>query len=153
MPAAFSFLIPPGLDTTKLFKSSSDTREIITKTNSETFEDDLFSYDKTSSNCQAQAFTDNYFARQNHIYAHFRQTQASPAYFQPGYYPRSNTPQPINNQLDPIQVSHSQNIFSHYQQQQLYFNRQGSYYASWYGSTPSLRVSDTNSNRQSFYFN
>lgn len=113
-------------------------------------EDEFYSYDQ--GNCQPSS--ENFYARQNQIYANFRQAQASPAFFQPGFYPRSNTPQPQVPVTDPLQSSHSQNVFSHYQQQQqLYFNRPSNYYASWYGSTPSLRISDRNANRQSFYFN
>ena len=106
--------------------------------------------------CQSQ--TEDFYARQSQVYANFRQVQPSPAFFQPGFYQRSHTPQPQIVQ-DPLQSSHSQNVFGHYhhqqqqQQQQIYFSRQPSYYASWYGSTPSLRIPDRNANRQSFYFN
>lgn len=124
------------------------------------YEDDFCLYEHNYSDqrtCQSQ--TEDFYARQNQIYANFRQVQPSPAFFQPGFYQRSNTPQPQVVQ-DPLQSSHSQNVFNHYhqqqqqqQQQQMYFNRQSNYYASWYGSTPSLRVPERNTNRQSFYFN
>lgn len=129
-------------------ENEDETNSEIFENNENSNEDDFYVYDQNT--CQAQ--NESFYARQNQIYSNFRQTQASPAFFQPGFYPRSNTPQP--QPLQDIQSSHSQNVFGHYQQQQqVYFNRQSNYYSSWYGSTPSLRVPDRNQNRQSFYFN
>ncbi len=114
------------------------------------YEDEFYMYENSFNN------ETNFYARQNQIYNNLR-AQPSPAFFQPGFYQRSNTPQPqlsqdlINSQ---IVYNPQQNFQSHHQQQnQVYFNRPQNYYTSWYGSTPSLRIPDRNQNRQSFYFN
>lgn len=107
----------------------------------------------------------NLYARQSEIYNSYR-SHPSPAFFQPGFYPRSNATS-VQQQPDLIQSSNSQNVFSQQQQQQQqhhhhhmqyhthqpYFSKQSSYYGSWYGSTPSLRVPVRSQNRQSSYFN
>jgi hypothetical protein len=109
-------------------------------------------------------YENNVYARQSDIYNSYR-SHPSPAFFQPGYYPRTSQATPsVPQQPDLIQPSNSQNIFSQQQQQphhhhmqyhhhQPYFSKQSSYYGSWYGSTPSLRVPVRNQNRQSSYFN
>ena len=128
-------------------KASNDLSALADLEDEGDYEDEFYMYETSYNDT-------NYYARQNQIYNNLR-APASPAFFQPGFYQRSHTPQPQVVQ-DPLQPSHSQNVFlpQHYQQHQHdYFNRQQSYYTSWYGSTPSLRTPDRNLNRQSFYFN
>lgn len=78
----------------------------------------------------------------------YYRTQPSPAYFQPSYFPRSSVKSRlVAPVLDRGSNQNTQQQQQHPQQQHHYQNchqhhsyRQSGYYASWYGSAPSLRV-------------
>lgn len=125
------------------------------KVNYEFFNYD-FSENKTDKSDNKIYSDFNQFYR-NQQSCYYRATQPSPAVFQPSYFPRSATRSRMTPQPDASLPQHQHHQHNHHQacqhQHTSYLSRQAGYYASWYGSAPSLRMPTRQHNRQSLYLN
>lgn len=103
---------------------------------------------KNASNYDIYNCDQNLYSKTNPYGNVYYRSQPSPAFFQPSYLPRST----INKSKQSPDVyqyhhQHTQNCYQHPSY------RQTGHYASWYGSEPSLQLSQRNDHRQSLYFN
>ena len=126
--------------------------------NYEYFNYDFESSEKSSLDPKSIYVDASQFYGSNYSYRGGVQTNSttpSPACFQPGFFPRGApsrsrmTPQPQETGSSGPQTHHHQ---QQQQPQHSYFSRNHSgFYASWYGSAPSLRIPSSRHHRQSLF--
>ena len=133
------------------------------RVNYEFFNYDFDSSEKSVDPKSIYADSSQFYGGSNYSY----RAQNSPACFQPGFFPRTTrsrmTPQPTETTSSQHQHQHQQQQHQQQQQSHLmhqschhqsYFSRnQPGYYASWYGSAPSLRIPSKHHHRQSLFLN